>query len=341
MDKSIESIVKGPRQSNFELLRLIAMLLVVMVHANFFSLASPTPQLFQTSPALAWARVVAQAMSLCCVDVFVLISGWFGIRARAKGFCSLIFQWGYFAAITFTALCVAGYDSLNPGSLCGILMMQGGMWFIAAYIVLYVLSPVLNGFIDSATTKRLAGVTAAFFAVEFYFGWAGALNMFSMGYSPLSFIGLYLLGALLKRLKRPAYRLGWAAYFGSVAVTSVAIWWTRIHEQWYVFDMATSYLSPFIILSAAGLVMWASSWRMGVSKFINWLSASALAVYLLHCSYGVLGGPFKQTVRSICGGTSGMTTIAALGGFVLAVYAAAILLDQPRKWLWKAVSRRR
>ena len=32
---AIQSITAGPRQSNFEVLRIIAMTMVLMVHANF------------------------------------------------------------------------------------------------------------------------------------------------------------------------------------------------------------------------------------------------------------------------------------------------------------------
>lgn len=46
----ISSITKGPRESNFELLRIIAMLLVLIVHTDYWALSSPNKEAIIDTP---------------------------------------------------------------------------------------------------------------------------------------------------------------------------------------------------------------------------------------------------------------------------------------------------
>ena len=80
------------RLSNFELLRMIAMFLVLLVHADFFSLGEPTAEECVTNPVDVIPRLLFWSLSIACVDIFVLISGWFGIKPRVKGICNFLFQ---------------------------------------------------------------------------------------------------------------------------------------------------------------------------------------------------------------------------------------------------------
>lgn len=68
--------MKKLRQSNIELLRIISMLLVLMVHADFFSLGIPSHDLMLASPGQFTFRVLVEFLSILCVDIFVVISGW-------------------------------------------------------------------------------------------------------------------------------------------------------------------------------------------------------------------------------------------------------------------------
>ena len=60
------------------------MLLVLAVHANYFSIGSPSATELKTDIIPSVTRVFLQAACLVCVNVFVLISGWFGIRRSVR-----------------------------------------------------------------------------------------------------------------------------------------------------------------------------------------------------------------------------------------------------------------
>ena len=73
-------------------------------------------------------------------------------------------------------------------------------------------------------------------------------------------------------------------------------------------------------------------------RIINFLAASAYAVYLLHINDFVLVNYFKATVLEIYNNNSGIACLALILTFLIAVYLAAVVIDQLRKLLWTAIT---
>lgn len=97
--------MKKVRQSNIELLRMIAMFMILVIHANMVSLPHPTTGELFSNPLPTITRYFFESIGIVGVDIFVLISGWFLVNTRAKSFYSLFFQiltlWGgYFYLCT-------------------------------------------------------------------------------------------------------------------------------------------------------------------------------------------------------------------------------------------------
>ena len=86
------------RKSNIELLRIVAMFMILVIHANMISLSRPTSAELIANPLATTTRYFIESLGIVGVDIFVLISGWFLINTRAKSFLSLFFQimtlWG-------------------------------------------------------------------------------------------------------------------------------------------------------------------------------------------------------------------------------------------------------
>lgn len=189
----ISSIARGPRQSNFELLRIVAMFMVLAVHADFWALGAPSAEDFSANPANAWLRTVLESVTIVCVNVFVLISGWFGIRFSMRGLTNFVFQCVYFLFGIYIIMLAFGLVTLSIKGIAGCLCLTSSNWFIRAYAALYILSPVLNSFVDKASKRQFAVVLALFFLFQTIWGWSGAAAFVVNGYSAFSFIGLYLL----------------------------------------------------------------------------------------------------------------------------------------------------
>ncbi|MDE5659900.1 MAG: acyltransferase family protein [Muribaculaceae bacterium] len=329
----ISSISRGPRQSNFEALRLIAMLMVLILHADFLSFGEPTADSFRANPIGESARILFEAMSLCAVNVFIMISGWFGIRPSVKGFSSFIFQSLFFLLGSYLTLYALGLVDWSADNLAHIICPRSGAWFIIAYAMLYIVSPLLNTYLDSASEKQLRKLIIAFFAAQTLWGFADRGANFQGGYSTLSFCGLYLLAGYMRRY--PSARLrgrGLALYACSVIVLS-GLFILKVFKH-FSTDL-TSYTNPLIIMSAMGLIIKCSETEIGSHRLLNNIAASAFAVYLLHSNDFTLFAANTPLIQSsFANGGVAMVILAIIG-----VYTAAILLDRPRLWLWKRIQR--
>ena len=91
------------RSSNFELLRIIAMVLVLIIHV-LICLPRPTNSLVVEEPYKALAFYLTDSISIICVNIFVLISGWFGINLKLRKLNSLLFQILFFGIFIWGTL---------------------------------------------------------------------------------------------------------------------------------------------------------------------------------------------------------------------------------------------
>ena len=124
------------RDSNMELLRIIAMLLVMVVHANFRALPVPSVDECHTDVSSSILRFATESISIICVNLFVILSGWYGIKFKVSRLTEFLFQ-----VLFFSVVCCALYYALNPsgGSIVSdvaniLLLKQSNYWFVKAYL---------------------------------------------------------------------------------------------------------------------------------------------------------------------------------------------------------------
>ena len=179
MNNHLSSITKGPRQSNFELLRIIAMLLVLVVHADFLANGTPSSHEFISDPLNAFTRTVIQSIAIVCVNVFVLISGWFGIKPSLKGISSFIFQclFFYVGIYIINVLFFKAPVSIIELRKCLFFAPESGLWFVLAYVMLYILSPILNTFINSIPKIQYKRFLMYFIVFQSFI-WMGGVRPF-------------------------------------------------------------------------------------------------------------------------------------------------------------------
>ena len=93
--------LKIERDSNMELLRIIAMLLVMIVHANFRALPVPTYEEANNEILSSILSFFTESFSIICVNLFILLSGWYGIKLKIERLVEFIFQVGFFSIVGF------------------------------------------------------------------------------------------------------------------------------------------------------------------------------------------------------------------------------------------------
>lgn len=283
------------------------------------------------------------------MNVFVLISGYFGIRLRTKSVANFLWQivfWRALAIGTIFALYSAlpseksSFLPFAPLSVASIDFSFGG-WFIGAYLGLMLIAPILNTYTEATSTKKLGLYALSFFVLESIFDWlVPSLTLWQGGYTPFAFIGLYLTGRYLARedaIDLPKRVSGalftFIAFAAGSALGAMYIWGDALPIlRNRLMTTGWGYTSPTTLACSVLLILFFKKVRLS-SRIINWLAASSFGAYLFH------GGLpfFKRTAAQIFNSTSGIVCIGGLIVFILATYLAATIIDQMRIWVWKRV----
>ncbi len=315
------------RQSGIELLRIVAIVMVLVCHANARVLGLPSRAEVFSVQAPSIARILFGAMAVYGVNIFVMISGWFGIHAKPKGLAKLLFEvlfllWGIYAVFLLT-----GNATFNMHDIKVCLALTDEYWFVMAYVGLYIFSPVLNAFVEKASKRELQLLLVGFYVFQCYYCWAsGTLDYFS-GYSITFFFGLYLTARYFRLYPvRILSRHGGLVYVASLAVvTTVSVVALVLVGNW---ARMLRYDNPLVIVGAIGLLNAFSHLRFH-SRLVNSLATACFAVYIIHFDPLVFHY-FAMAVKSIYNSTSGLVTVAAISMFLVAVFLACWLIDRVR-----------
>lgn len=325
------------RLSNIELLRIIAMFLVLVVHANFFSISAPTQIETVESTIPSIVRFFFQSFSIICVDLFILISGWFGIKPKLKSLANFLFQCFFFLIGIYTVMLLCGLTTLSVKGILGCFFMLKWNWFIKAYLGLYLLAPFLNAYIEKSTEKQFRLILLYFFVFQTIYGWSGAAEFFLGGYSSMSFVGLYLLARYVhlypNKLTSFSKNVD-LAIFIVIVLFETFLSFMLVRFGFYSLEgLVFSYISPLVIISAFYLLLYFSKLNIK-SRIINWIATSCFAVFLLHTNPELCLSYFKPFVKSLYTNYTGVICLFYIALFLIWIYIVAVLIDQVRKYCW-------
>lgn len=330
------------RSSNIELLRILAMFLVLLVHANFFSLGAPTLDTIKQTPIFAFGSFFIQGISICCVNLFVLISGWFGIRPKLKSFFQLLFQCLFFLIGIYVVMTIIGLTDVSfKGILKGIagcFFLLKWNWFIKAYICLYIIAPMINSYVDNVDKYHVRNFLISFYTFQTLYSWiSDAAVFFESGYSTISFIGLYTLARYARlypnRFTLFNEKVDLMIYL-SISLLLALVGYLCIANNINILtNKIFSYVNPLVILSALYLLLFFSKIELH-SSIVNWIGASSFAVFLLHTNPNLCLQYFVPSVKFIVLEYNGLLFVMALLFFLIGIFLLAILIDQLRIVLW-------
>lgn len=326
------------RLSNFELLRLVAMLLVLFLHCNYSVFGAVTQTDIALDTFTSFFRIFSEQACLVCVNIFVLISGWFGIKASYKGLANILFQvifLGWLIAIMLYPLT----NELPVIEMMKLTYLGSYYWFVPSYLILYVSAPVLNTFVNASDKNTVFRFLVCFFLLEFALGWLFDWEHYGLGYSAISFFGLYVLARYIRTYGNDSHYLcmnSWyymMCYLLLTIMPSVIIYASVTQFNYNCNQLA--YSSPFIIGSSVCLLLFFSKLEFQ-SRAVNWASASAFSMYLIQLHPSVW-----PRWRTFCLSIADSYT---WGGQLLIIILlcvtfafVCILIDQVRKVAWNGI----
>lgn len=260
------------RQSNFELLRIICMLLIV---AHHFAVHS-----FFPVEAGGFGRAVIRTMIVggkLGVNVYVLISGYFlinsqfNIRKVFKIVKDVLF---YSLGIWFVMFCFGYTDlnSLNIGILLPILTKQ--YWFITCYLALIIFSPFINTCLKNCTQKQHAALIVALLFIQVLMPeWFETEIIGELGW----FITLYIISAYLRLYSSKFFSDN--RFMVPIAIISFILMVVAI-----VFKGLDLYSMRNIVCVLCSISLFCAFKNINIpyNRFINATAGCTLAVYLIH-----------------------------------------------------------
>lgn len=310
------------------------MFMILVVHADFWLLGLPTLAEFHTAPAGTWTRILIESASIGCVNIFILISGWFSIRVSVRGFCSFLFQCAFFLLGSYLLMIIAGQEQLGLRQLAPYLCFTKANWFIKAYIGLYILAPMLNLFAEKATKRQLALTLLGFYSFQTLYGWTNSAVFVEQGYSTFSFIGLYLLARYLKLHGNPLRGGEWRLFAAAVILNSALTVGLVCNNGERFVALLYSYANPLVIILSVMLLLAFAKLRIPYSPAINRIGKSSFAVFLFHANLTVFNFTFRKLIVGIYASYGGIVCLFLIFCILAALFFVAVLVDQFRIYCW-------
>lgn len=360
------------REANLEALRIAAMFMVVVLH--YLSGSGALPESGRGLDGIAVFAVALESLCIVAVNVYVLMSGYF--------LSSAAFRWGrlfrLLAQVLFYTLllppALAALGLIPASELTDVYHLQkslfpvqsGHYWFVTAYVILFLLSPLLSAALEKLDRKAAAGAILGLL-VFFCFGKSLSILQFPTdryGYDFGWFVCLYLIGGYWRRYGIPFLdkrRNGILIYLGSAAgIAGMELLLTRLCS---LFPQLTYYASVpfhynFVLCLTGAMGLFSAFLHTDVREgrgadLIRAVSPAAFGVYLIHQQADVQGR-WLSWADGLCGkiglGQVWQDGAAAGGAFrfalcllaqTLLVFAVCIALDRIRGLLFLKLRRKR
>ena len=276
------------RDSNFELLRLSAIGLVITSHFNYWSFnATDLPLEFNANVLLKYFFTAGCVANI----IFIILSGYFQIKSHIKPqkIIALILEMYFYSILCLLAAKFIFKQEISFEQLRNSLLpFPFGNWFLVSYIILYLLSPFLNRFIHYLSRRELSRLIIVylmlFSILPIMTGWSffSRFVVFPLGYLIGAYIRLYI-GHLDRRMiiKRIA------VFSGLIVVSVIAIYLVAIFtKNAQIMSYSTYFLSqnhsPLVIAVATYIFLLFREFKIKPNRAINRLAGSVLGVYLIH-----------------------------------------------------------
>lgn len=269
-----------------------------------------------------------ESTSICAVNAFLLISGYFGIKWKFKSFYNLVFQLFFYAFGVYLAAVAMGVVDFSLFDFAKNATCIYAHWgFISMYVLLYFLAPLLNAFVEKVSSRELFFYVLIMFLSE---------NFICRGQGFLNYVLLYLIGRWLHKtnsvenLKCNAHKSYWiTTVFITLSVYTLALY-TPINnaEKMTSFILGYGYNSPFVILQAVFLFLVFARMTF-TNKYINWCASSCLAIFLIHMHPAIKKIGYYAITESFYD-LPVWQHIIYLIGLITFVFFAAILIDKIR-----------
>lgn len=291
---------KAVRQSNLELLRILAMLLIIAHHSIVNSGVS---DLFDFSAMPSARQIFCQWFGMwgkTAINIFVLFSGYFMCQSEhsLRRIIKLFLQVQFYAIVMFVTLWMLGYETFSLKRILALFTwMATGInkSFTASFLLFYLFIPFYNVLVSSLDRKSLrlltAGIVMSFVVPFTFFGNHDVFNW------PVWYAAIYFTGACIRLhpftwMSHNRVCLPLLMFFVSGAFLSAWLYdWNVVHSYPFLplkmvgtfFGVAESCsLTAWVLGSLFFLVF--RNLKLPYSPIINAVASTTFGVLLIHAA---------------------------------------------------------
>lgn len=277
------------RESRFELLRLIAIFLIVLHHLALHTAIDNLPGI-TINRAITQLYLIGGKLGVNC---FVFITGYFGIlnRFRSEKILKVEIEVLFYTIICFIISFVFLGDAISFRSIAGSVFptIFRTYWFVTGYVGMVLLSPYINIMANKISRKQYIALLITMcgmfsFVPTFLRQWNWCSELFW-------FVFLYLIGGFIRLNEEELKDKGLKWWLGGTVFTFCLIWmisvvlmflalkWDRLNSYVNVFSLST-YSMPILVCGFC-LFMTFVSIKPFYNKVMNQLANYVLGVYLI------------------------------------------------------------
>ena len=284
--------MKKERESNFELLRIISMIMIIMWHlllqANILNYSNGILKLLLT---------IIEATIVVHVNSYVLTTGYFQYKSDVKKnkIINIIGDVWFYKVIILSIVLIFGLQQLSKLDILLNLspINHKEYWFMNCYLILYLISPILNKIISNSDKNEMKKIILIIFIIVSILSTVSNQLIFNneYGYSVSNFILLYFIGAYINKyninlntkdiIKYLLLLIGINVllnYIGSYLLNKNSLsnyFGTIITSSSFVYD------NPIVIIQSILYFLIFKNLKIK-NKYINIISKTTIGVYLIH-----------------------------------------------------------
>lgn len=281
------------RSYNVDLLRIISMMMVVTLHS-----LSRSGMLTETEGIIFNLSWFLEIVCYGAVDIFLLISGYFGVKSKFK-LSRILSLWlqvvFYLITVEVILQVIHGEFHIIPILKTITPVLSNQYWFFTCYFILCFFTPFINKLINESSKQLnqvLFGILIFIFSVLPFIAmspiaYAKEIDFFNVnrGYSVIWCTVVYTLGALLNKLEISQYfkkSTCFLNYWLGVFLT-FGIW--ILCQKYDVYGyFAVSYTSPLIVFASISLLLFFTKIKLNamIEKIVKFFVPEVFSVYLIH-----------------------------------------------------------
>ena len=294
-------IQKNERNFGIDLLRILAMYMVVVLHILGCGGILETCEKFSLNYYIAY---FLETSAFCAVDVFAMISGYVMINTKFNGF-KMMPLWltvcFYSSIITvlfkFVLSPVLLHEVTKMELIKGIFfpVVSHQYWYFTAYFGMYFFIPFINKMIQNLDRKEYTILFITIIVIYSLLPLLGLKRIDSFnigwGYTTAWLVCLYIIGGYFKKFP---ITLSKKMCFLLYIVTIFCAWFAKFMSHVLIklifkmdkeLDLFIDYTSVFIIASGIALLLLFSQIEIQsiiTQKIISFISSLVFSVYIIH-----------------------------------------------------------